>query len=658
MIINGPTSRIRDKPNLAASAVGNRIVHPPLDEMSRLRQPLTAGESAVLDLFVSKLPPAWEIYVQPHLNGLRPDFVLLNPNVGIGVFEVKDWDLDAMSYRNDFSKANSDQPNKPSLRATRDGRTFEVWPNPILQLRRYKEEIHQLYCPRLEQRNGFAVITAGLIFPFATRDRIAALMSPHQTKEERETYSQYSPISGQEAISGGWLNQVFPESNRQSSKYMEQDHADDLRGWLIEPDFSVSQRIPLEMDARQRSLAETRTESGYRRIKGPAGSGKSVVLAARAAKLAAEGKSVLIASYNITLWHYLRDLVARASNGPGWSDGITTLNFHEWCRRTCHEAGPAWSAEYSKLFEGVPEKPDHPHLRKEWRKRWQPVVDRILNVDVPELASRAVEEPGVKRYDAILVDEGQDYRLPWWNALRRAALDDGECVLVADATQDVYGTAGAWTDNAMIGAGFSGGWAQLETSYRLPNDAMEMARIFAKEFLPKDSTDLPKPEQGSLSLHPCTLRWVQREPSTTATDSCVTEILSMMKHAGQDGLANADICLLTDDQRAGADVVRLLSERNIRAVTTFNDRGLESKRLKMGFWMGDARVKVTTLHSFKGWESRLLIVHITRAFTDDAQALIYTGLTRLKRSVEGSHLTVVCSAPELAGFGRQWPEQG
>ncbi len=439
---------------------------------------------------------------------------------------------------------------------------------------------------------------------------------------------------------------------------MNPGYADDLRGWLVEPDFSVAQRTPLEMDARQRSLADTRTESGYRRIKGPAGSGKSIVLAARAAKLAAAGKSVLIATYNITLWHYLRDLVARASGGPGWSDGITTLNFHEWCRRTCYEAGESWSDEYYELFKGVPEKPDNPRLRKEWRNNWQSKVDRILNLDVPDLAARAVGERGVTRYDAILVDEGQDYRLQWWNALRRALKDGGECILVADATQDVYGTAGAWTDKAMEGAGFSGGWAQLETSYRLPSDATDMARAFASEFLPQDTIDLPNPEQGSLNLHPCTLRWVQREPGATATKSCVEEILLMMKRTGRDGLANADICILTDDQMAGAEVVRLLQEKNIRAVTTFDVHGAESKRNKMGFWMGDARVKATTLHSFKGWESRLLVVHISRAFTDEARALIYAGLTRLKRSVEGSHLTVVCTAPELAGFGRRWPEQG
>ena len=52
----------------------------------------------MLDFFDRYLPDGWEIYIQPHLNGVRPDFVLLHPNVGIAVFEIKDWNLDAMPY--------------------------------------------------------------------------------------------------------------------------------------------------------------------------------------------------------------------------------------------------------------------------------------------------------------------------------------------------------------------------------------------------------------------------------------------------------------------------------------------------------------------------------------------------------------------------------
>ena len=75
-----------------------RVICPPRCELQLLRTPLTAGELRVLDFFDQYMPDGWEIYIQPHLNGLRPDFVLLHPHAGIAVFEVKDWSLDAMTY--------------------------------------------------------------------------------------------------------------------------------------------------------------------------------------------------------------------------------------------------------------------------------------------------------------------------------------------------------------------------------------------------------------------------------------------------------------------------------------------------------------------------------------------------------------------------------
>ena len=66
-------------------------------------------------------------------------------------------------------------------------------------------------------------------------------------------------------------------------------------------------------------------------------------------------------------------------------------------------------------------------------------------------------------------------------------------------------------------------------------------------------------------------------------------------------------------------------------------------------------VKATTLHSFKGWETRLLVIYVDAATDPKALALVYAGLTRLKRHTEGSWLTVVCSARELDKFGQNWP---
>lgn len=632
-------------------------------EQDRLRQPLTPGEKRVLDLFNRQLPPEWEIYVQPHLNGLRPDFVLLNPNSGIAVFEVKDWNLGSMRY---FTK--KDKWGHSSLWAEKGGKEFSVQKNnPIPKVNQYKREIFDLYCPRLQRGNGWAAITAGVIFPFADASNVQALLSPFIPQDD---FPQYRPISGEHEIAHQDIRSVFPDGGRATSIVMSEAHAKDLRGWLTEPDFSQTQRTPLILDRNQLRLAENREQTRYRRIKGPAGSGKSLVLAARAARLANEGKSVLIATFNITLWHYLRDLIVRDLNEPGGIRNIEFTHFHLWCKHICCDIG--WEKRYEDLW--IPPGPIQQELqltrsraaqarsnsdrlrleaeRERLLKKPDETREDILNSKLPRLADEAVQHPDAKRHDAILVDEAQDYLPYWWDVLRKAHEPDGEVLFVADATQDIYDTARAWTDDVMSGAGFTGRWSQLNVSYRLPPKALSMARSFAETLLPKDTIDLPEADQGSLDIYPCHLRWVQCA-RRSASEVCFNEIESLMRLTGSKGLANADITLLASDMRSGAEIVSSLNDRNIHVVDTF---GGDNRRQKMGFYMGDARIKATTLHSFKGWESRLLVIYVGDAADRKSLALIYTGLTRLKRSQQGSWLTVVSSAPRLANFGQQFDE--
>lgn len=70
---------------------------------------------------------------------------------------------------------------------------------------------------------------------------------------------------------------VFPESARKSSMPMRPEFADDLRGWLSEPDFSATQRRPLEMNASRHQFSASRTETGFGRIRVPAGMGLSSI---------------------------------------------------------------------------------------------------------------------------------------------------------------------------------------------------------------------------------------------------------------------------------------------------------------------------------------------------------------------------------------------
>ena len=196
--------------------------------------------------------------------------------------------------------------------------------NPIEKVRSYKKEVYELYCPRLKQRGGFSAITAGVIFPFADDDRVRALFRPSLEYHNMHEFPQYNPLSGCIALAEVDIKSVFPESTRKFSYQMNTDMAKDVRNWLIEPDAAATQRRPIELDKNQRTFVTSRTESGYRRIRGAAGSGKSLILAARAAEILGQGKEVLVVTFNITLLHYLMDVAVRWPNAqcPMPEDGL------------------------------------------------------------------------------------------------------------------------------------------------------------------------------------------------------------------------------------------------------------------------------------------------------------------------------------------------
>jgi len=619
--------------------VAHRIC-PSREELPSLRTPLTAGELRVLEFFDRYLPEGWEIYVQPHLNGLRPDFVLLHPHIGIAVFEVKDWHLEAMPY---FVRETNGVPSLWSR--DQEGQEFRCRDNPVEKVARYQQQILDLYCPKLgllvkERAQAMSVITAGVIMTEASTKQVAQLFQPFLKHFGwLGNRAQYHPVVGQDALASSNLTQVFPSAKFRRSKFMTPALADDLRGWLREPDHAAEQRTPLPLTFKQKEIATTRTQTGYRRVKGAAGAGKSLALAARAAHLAGEGKEVLVVTFNITLWHYLRDLAVRYVHPsppvPNFMQNITWLHFHEWCGCVCQEAG--LEEDYRQLFAN------------------SGAQDDLFEERIPALVEQALNEARecISSYDAILVDEGQDFNLTWWNLLRQVCREGGEMLLVADVTQDLFSRACHWTDERMRGAGFSGPWFQLEGSYRFPPGLIPYLRRFAETFLSGSDIDLPSEVQGDLFEQPLTLRWLQVQEQD-AVDACVQAVCDLVSNSPN--ITWADITLLVATHEMGMRCVDKLAEKNIHVCHVFAEDHQSQKRLKMQFWMGDPRLKAATVHSFKGWETRALVVHISKATTANDLVETYVALSRLRRSEKGSFLTVVCSAPELADYGRTWPE--
>jgi hypothetical protein len=622
----------------------NRIISPPKSDWDNLRQPLETGERQFIEYLDENLHRNWEIYIQPHLNGLCPDVVILNPTVGIGVFEVKNWNLKAMKYF-----LQEDNYGMTQLQAINNsGVKFQYYPNPVDQLLQYKKEIINLYSFGLNfQKYGSLAVNVGLVLPSANREEAEELFSPifksrkqkvfNLIEEGAENYNNC--IITQEDLSED-IKFVLPTGiTRFSSQFMNKVIANQLRIWLIEPESNREQRTPINYNTKQLDYVNSRTKSGYRRIRGSAGSGKSVVLVGRAVELMEERKKVLVVNFNITMLNYLQDLAVRIN--PQARRKVTWLNFHNLCGRLCGEAG--LNQELAKLFQQSVEFPDN----DQYCSLVNEAIDRFSN-DYEDY-----------KYDAILVDEGQDFSLKWWDILRRLLNDNGEMLLVADSTQDIYEQATLWTDESMKGAGFKGDWVELEGTYRLPDVLIPLVVSFSDTFLPKEMVNTPVKAQMEINFNKTYLGWEQvNSLNSNIIENIILDIRSFL--IDKQELSMSDISILVQDKSLGKDVCSVLDKIGIRHINIFSfDKDSETsikeeRARKMAFYKGDTRIKVCTIHSFKGWESKAILLFLNKAEEVHDYSLIYTGLTRLK-STESSLMKVVCSIPSLANYSKTWP---
>lgn len=624
-----------------SAAVPVKTIEPSLEELTRLPTPLTAGERVVLDYFALHLGQSWEIYVQPHLNGFRPDFVLLNPKVGIAVVEVKDWDLTAM----DYSYVRPRPEDAPRLQAIRGNEVIRLGrSDPVSKIDTYKDAIFSIFCPRLANK-GYGCIVGVVAFPFARREDIEPILRPAREHYEHEAYPKQNTLLTLDEIAVGdrAIRKVLPTAFLYEDLRFSSGNALDLRHWLVEPEFSREQRRPLlqELDARQLAVVTARTGSRFRKIRGAAGSGKSLVLAARAAALAKEGKSVLLVTFNITLVNYLRDYVVRVDRDREVRANIEAWNFHLWCKLLATKVGRL--DDYTVLWTAE----DH-----------RAVLETTL---AREAAMWCADLTSDERYDAILVDEGQDFRREWWLTLRSALKPDGEMLLAVDRAQNIYGVEN-WVDGDLRYTGLSSTWYELPVSYRMPEPLIDLAATFAKNFLPASEAILPSPPNRGLNLAPDRLSWTQCDEAN-AVQACLAAISDLLK-ISTPVVAAADLTFITDDAEIGFAIVEeMWAQLKIRCIHTLGSPGdseeqrvKESRRKKLAFHKGDGRAKVTTIQSFKGWEASALVLYVSKADNAEQLSLAYTGMTRLKAIDRGALMSVVSSSARLESFGRQWPE--
>jgi hypothetical protein len=152
-------------------------------------------------------------------------------------------------------------------------------------------------------------------------------------------------------------------------------------------------------------------------VEGVAGSGKTKLAMIRARRFADEGKDVLFVCFNRMLAEWLLDELPEE-----YRQRITIRHYHGLCAEWVKEAK-------------IP---------------WPTVVNdpRFWNVEAPRLFEQALDRL-TKRFDAVVVDEGQDFETSWWDGLElvNAGMTEGPLYVFYDPAQRIF-----WAESQLMPA--------------------------------------------------------------------------------------------------------------------------------------------------------------------------------------------------------------
>jgi len=311
--------------------------------------------------------------------------------------------------------------------------------------------------------------------------------------------------------------------------------------------------------------------SGNRRlvVTGGAGTGKTILAREKARRLAAEGKRTLMLCFN-------RTLAQRVAED---ADGYEASNFHEVCMSLAEKAG---------LPREVPVDPA--------------LAPAFWDSTAPEMLIDALAALPDERWDAIVVDEGQDFRAHWWIAVLELLRDpkQGTLWVFQDPNQNIYGGELSHLE------GFAA--ASLNRNCRSTKRIAEYASGLVGEAL-----EMPAAAPEGVPVE--TIECADERAMADAGRRAVHRLVS------QEGLACEDVQLLTTHRVEASAVWKAGRLGNFELV-------------KFPAVAGPGQVSISTLHSFKGLEAAAVIVCDVR----DGEAMssakhLYVATSRAKHAL-------------------------
>jgi hypothetical protein len=112
---------------------------------------------------------------------------------------------------------------------------------------------------------------------------------------------------------------------------------------------------------------------------------------------------------------------------------------------------------------------------------------------------------------------------------------------------------------------------------------------------------------------------------------------------------------LVPDHKIGWQLVGIFESKGINVNHVFENPE-KNHYHKKSFWMGDSRLKMSTIHSFKGWELKTVILLIPENThpMNTGKSLDYLVYTALSRSLKD--LCVINCCNKYDSFGNTWQQ--
>jgi superfamily I DNA/RNA helicase len=662
-------------------------------------QGCTPGERLVFNSLQRNLSDEYFIWFEPTLFGqkqsARPDFVVLARHCGIIIVEVKDWDVRSIRSGSNRDTVRIGEGRAEHSRTNPEKQVLGHLDALMGEIDRYRSQNPEKY-QLLVQETG--TYRGKLAVPYSYLVAFPNIRKQEWAQSELSNIINIRHVLLREDLDNN-LNQKFSNAVPFPSG-LTQEQIDVPKWMLypeirIRPEqlplLDVTQAslvtTDLALPPKQEKLV---SNVSVKLVRGTVGSGKTLILLKRAKFLSERFPSwqILVLTYNKSLKSYLDRLLVEIGGDP---TRIQILNFHKWCHDLLEPVG-SWRSpqkdesragllkniltemkqngfsteflleEFDWIKERIPFKEwdsyiDPDKVKRTGREHGLGINERQeiygifrhyqakleqLNAcdwsDVPVHVLQSLNKGLIQspNYDAVLIDEAQDFAPSWFRVITRTIKPrTGTMFIVGDGAQKIYRRDFTWKEVGILAT--SQNTTILTKGYRNTHEILDVAIEVVRNSQNivndlKDSGDIIAEPDAELKHGPLPFLMAfedgQREYSAVAH-----EILQLLNR----GYLPQQIAIF-HRHRA----------RNEHAVSELRKSGVPSTVISdnMNLNLLEPTVKICTLHSAKGLEFEIVFICGLDDFSttttgeteeehqeilDQERKLLYVGMTRAKQ---------------------------